>query len=526
MLIDVRTILFIIATLLTLVFVFNIVMALLSDQKKYAVVRWYNRFPIIPAVMQLLYLRTYFDERLELIEPPPTEVYRRIWGFNGDETVHIVIPDDRADQARPDGGTPNAIDPSGLSFPTSELQEGTSYTISVTPERVERSNGQNPRKVLYYNDSRGIRQSVTLFSDRTDRYEETFRTGQQYVFTDVQYSCNVKNGREYHNLHVEDSPADADKQPFDEPISLNTFSFETRGRELDEYGVYDIELAPHTVKVEDDRRVLYYNDADGTIRNVTIWDQRSSLYELNFREGQQYRFEDVQYERNEGNPVFHDFVVTSETELVNAPTTDPDPVPDRNPMLQAVIHVYGGLLRLYDDIDINIVTASEFEASSRVQNENLVFVGTKEYLDDINIDYRPICLGQQDGTASVWTEGQKPNSYPNVSARDSRETNKNAIVDGGAISKQRNPNDGTKTQFVVTGTSNKSVIGASKALLTPNLSARNESLTNCNRVLESPPVAKLGDTESFYFDAVFKVHTRHGDPEIPTRDDHGRDIRH
>jgi hypothetical protein len=81
---------------------------------------------------------------------------------------------------------------------------------------------------------------------------------------------------------------------------------------------YTVQVTPDDVsRIEDDgseRVVLYYADADGQSRSVTVWGTTPELYAHEFEPGRPYVLSAVRYQFSKGR--FHDLVTTGDSELL------------------------------------------------------------------------------------------------------------------------------------------------------------------------------------------------------------------
>ena len=483
---------------------------------------WLDRVIDRPAPSMLLSyfgVRKPIKEQLKRVEFPPEEAYRRVWGFEEGDDVYLIMPEQRS--VRSDGGTDESIDVDALSFPTDELVQGETYAVRVTPRKVERD---GKGVILHFFDADGEPKDVTLFSNSASHLtNRSFEKGTEYVLTDVRYNCKQSGNETYHNLRATrhstireagsdigmGTPSRKEPRAGQTFTELNEISF--ADHEFNSGSRYDVRVQPHTVKRYDDRQLLFYNDSNGETRNVCIWD-KSDLYGIEYNEGDTYRFANAKYERNESNGVvYHDMLVDEHTKLREGETDEVQPQRERYPMFKAVVHVYGGLMNLYDGLNIKVMTDSEFQSAADVQNGNLVFIGTKELLDDLNVEHG-LRLERQSDRHVIWMDGHKDDLRPK------NHHDRSDLADGGGISKRINPNNRSRSQIVVTGTSNKGVIGASKALVSSNPDTDDESFDNCQYVLNATGTDSSNGATSPHFDVVFDVNTRHGDPEIPTLD--------
>lgn len=493
-----------VVTIAAIVFIilFHLAVKLLPPRALHSLNRVIDR-PAPSMLLGYLGVRGAIKEQLARIDLPTEEAYRRVWGLEEDDDVYLIMPEQRT--VRSDGGTDEPMDVDTLSFPTDELVQGETYDVRVTPRRVERT-GKGVR--LQFFDADEEPKDVTLFSDSASHLvNRSFDEGTEYVVTDVRYDCKRSGNETYNNLHA--TRHSTIRKTGEAFTDLNGISFDDN--EFQPGSLYDVCVQPHTVKRYDDRQQLFYNDDNGEARNVCIW-SKSDLYGIEYNEGDTYRFTNVKYERNASNGVvYHNMLVDERAELHEGETVEVQSQRDRYPMFKAVVHVYGGLMHLYDNLNIKVMTDSEFQSAADVQNGNLVFIGTKEVLDDLNVEHE-LRLEQRSDRHVVWINGRKNDVRPK------NHHDRSDLVDGGGISKRTNPNNGSRSQIVLTGTSNKGVFGASRALVSPNPDAADESFDNCQYVLNETGTGSSKEGMPPHFDVVFDVHTRHGDPEIPTLD--------
>ena len=465
------------------------------------------------SLLKRLNIYDFINSRLSDIDLPPEEVYRQAWGFDEGDDIYIVMPE--LDDAVTDGGNREPIDVTTLSFPTDRLTQGETYNFTITPEEiVSGCNNGRCYKQLIFNDIYGNRNNIYISEDKENLYRYEFDEERSYVVTNVVFNVKIVDGKTYYNLRATQESvirigsqmvSPEDEVPLNE-VSLGADEYEPG------YG-YDIRITPHTVRRQSNRRELIYQDADGERRMMTIWrDTNEKLYNMEYSEGETYLFNDVKYQiKIDTQNTYHNILLTKDSELVTRQESDVALTRDRYPMFRAVVHVYGGLISIYEDINVSVMTDSEFDLIEGAENGTVIFIGTSETLAKMNVDHT-LQFDDRGGQPVLRIDTQRYRD--DIRPRDPHgETD---IVDGGGISKTRNPENRVNDQFVITGTSNKGVTGAAKALLPSNPGTEDESLDNCRYLLDQVDYDNIVEENRILFDTVFDVKTRRRNPEIPT----------